>query len=414
MKLKFLGGAREVGRSGILLDTGKSRILMDYGVKIQPEPGEFPLVPEHVDAIIPTHAHLDHCGAIPMLASTKAPVYATSATSELMGLLLRDFLKIAHIKNYPNRFSRDDLQKSLARVRETRYEKEFAVKDARCKLYDAGHIPGSAGVLVSSGKKNVYYTGDTKMLSQRLVDGCMLPSEKIDTLIIESTYSDRNHPDQASNELAFRHEVDEALNMNEHVLVPSFAVGRAQEMLLTLKNYSNYLVVDGMAKEATEIALRNRMYIRDFEGLRSVYNKCRKIKTEKQRAAALRRPSVIVSTSGMLTGGPSAYYLRKIHDHRDSKVLFVGFQVEGSPGKTLMDTNMYKDDRDEYNVRCKISRFDFSAHAGKDELFSMIRKISPKRVVCVHGDKCPEFASEIRKTLGIDAFAPALGDELEI
>lgn len=414
MKIKFLGGAQEVGRSAIFLDSGKSRIVMDYGVKIQPEPGEFPLRPEKVDAIIPTHAHLDHCGAVPMLVGMNAPVYLTPPTAELMGLLLRDFLKISYAKNYPHRFSKEDMQKSLNSARHVKYGKTFKVKDLECSLHDAGHIPGSSGVLVKCGKKSVFYTGDIKLGSQRLVNGCSLPKEKIETLIIESTYSDRNHPDAKENEAAFLHEVDEALNMGEHVLIPSFAVGRSQEMLLALKNYANYLVLDGMAKEATEIALRNEKYLKQHEELKRVFRKCRKAKTEKQRAAALKRPSVIVSTSGMLTGGPSAYYLRKIYGRKDSRVIFVGFQVEGSPGKILLDTNMYNDGEREYHVRCKIARFDFSSHAGKEELFRIIKTISPKKVFCVHGDNCPQFASEIKKTLGIDAYAPKIGDEMEI
>jgi putative mRNA 3-end processing factor len=116
----------------------------------------------------------------------------------------------------------------------------------------------------------------------------------------------------------------------------------------------------------------------------------------------------------MLTGGPAAYYLRHMKNSRDSKVIFVGYQVEGSPGKILFDTNVYKSEEEEYDVRCKITKFDFSSHAGKGELIKIIRKINPRRVLCVHGDSCPEFAQFVEEETGIPSHAPENGDELEI
>ena len=414
MKIRILGGGQEVGRSAIQVQTKNASIIMDYGVKIEPAPGEFPLVPDKVDAIIPTHSHLDHCGAVPVLARHKAPVFTTSATAEMSELLINDFLKIARINQYPQRFTREDARKIMNSIKAVKCEKPFSVKDASIKLFDAGHIPGSAGVLLSSGKKNIFYTGDIKLSAQKLVSGCRLPKEKVSTLIIESTYSDRNHPDVHNRDALFRSEIDEALNMNEHVIIPVFAVGRAQEILLNLKGYENYVALDGMAKEATRIILKNSKCIRNSDELKNIFRKIRKIDNVKQREAALKKPSIIVTTSGMLSGGPVAYYLRKIQSRRDSKVIIVGFQVEGSPGKQLLDTNIYKNENEEFAVRCRITRFDFSSHAGRGELLEIIRKIKPEQVICVHGDKCPQFARDIEREFRIPAFAPKNGDEIEI
>lgn len=414
MKIKILGGGQEVGRSSIQVQTKKASVIMDYGVKIEPEPGEFPLVPQKVDAIIPTHSHLDHCGAMPVLAKHRAPVFATRLTAEMSELLLNDFLKIARLNNYPQHFTKEDSRKILKSIREVSYEKQFSVKDARLKLYDAGHIPGSSGVLLSEGKKNIFYTGDTKLNPQNLVNGCKLPKERIETLIIESTYGDRNHPDIKNRDALFRSEIDDAINKGEHVIIPVFAVGRAQEILLNLKGYENYVALDGMAKEATKIVLRNSKYIRNSEELKKIFSKIKKIENDKQREQVLKKPSIIVTTSGMLTGGPVAYYLRKIQDRRDSKVIIVGFQVEGSPGKNLLETNIYKNEGEEYSVRCKITRFDFSSHAGRDELFGIINRIKPEQVLCVHGDKCQQFAKDVEKEFRIPAIAPKNGDEIEI
>lgn len=414
MLIEFLGGAREVGRSAILVKSDGASVILDYGVKIQPEPGEFPMLPKNVDAVIPTHGHLDHCGAIPVLAEMKPSVICTKTTAEIMELLLNDFLKVAKINGYPRKFSKDDIRKTMKNTISSEYGKEFCIKDLKFKLYDSGHIPGSSGVLVKSGKKNLYYTGDIKLIAQKLVGGCKLPKEKIDTMIIESTYGDRDHPDDRTREMMFRSEIDEALNANEHVLIPVFAVGRAQEILLHLKGYENYTVLDGMAKEATEIILRNKNSITDHTELRKIYRKVKKIENDKQRKRVMDKPSIIVSTSGMLTGGPAIQYLRKIRDRRDSRIMFVGYQVEGSPGNILLDTNIYKGEEEEFDVRCKISKFDFSSHAGRSELMKIIRKINPKRVLCVHGDSCPDFAKNIEKETGIHAEAPKNGEEINI
>lgn len=414
MFVEFLGGAQEVGKSAILVNTGKTRIMMDYGVKIQPEPAQFPPVPEKLDAAIPSHCHLDHSGALPLLAGMKIPFYMTKTTFELSKLLLRDFLKVTKLNEDPERFTKDDIAKFAKKTVVTDYNRMFNVKDASCTLYDAGHIPGASGILVKSNGKSLFYTGDTKFNEQMLVKGCSLPREKIDALIIESTYGDREHPDRNTQIRQFRAEIDETLNRGESVIVPVFAVGRSQEILLMLKDYANYIALDGMAKEATEIILRNKKFVNKHADLKKAFKNVKKIKGDLQRSRILKKPGIIVTTSGMLSGGPVSYYIRKMWQRRESRIIIVGFQAENTPGKHLLETGVFLSEGKALDVKCKISRYDFSSHAGKEELLKIVRKTRPGKVMCVHGDNCRSFAKTIKQSLGIPAYAPMNGEMMEI
>ncbi len=415
MELQFLGGCREVGRSGILLSTKGTNIILDYGVELQPDI-RYPLFPKKkIHAVIPTHCHLDHVGSVPVLFKKYEPtVYMTRLTYELSDLLIKDFLKVARRNKKPLRFSRRDFKKMKRNVKIVDYEEEFQIGDVKIKLYDAGHVPGSAGVLLNVEGKNVFYTGDIKLYPTRLLNGCVLPKEDIDVLIMETTYGDREHPPRDQHEREFRDEVDYALNQEEFALVPVFAIGRAQEMMLVLKGYEKYMVLDGMAKEATRIMIRYNKYLRSPGDLGSIFNKIRVIENDRQRRDVLKRSSVILSTAGMLSGGPMIFYLKKLRNRKDSRVIFVGYQVEGTPGNYLLNTGVFKNDETEFDVKCKIRKFDFSAHAGRRELLEIVKKLRPKKVICVHGDHPEKFAKDVEKKFGIDATAPKNGDKITL
>lgn len=408
MKIKILGSGREVGRSAILLFHDNFKISLDFGVKLQPEPPSFPIVHKDVDGIIVTHSHLDHSGAIPLLPNVNC--YMTELTKKLTKLLLFDFVKVARINNYKIGFSKKDVKLALLNARIT--EDKFIIKNIPCNFFDAGHIPGSRSVLLNIEGKNIFYTGDIKLEKQNLIDGCKLPKEEIDILIIESTYGDRDHPNRKEEEERFKSEIDETLNQSGIVLLPTFAVGRAQELLLILKDYSDYIAIDGMAKDATKIIMNYNL--KTSSSLKKIFKRIKKVNTAKERERIIRKGNrIIITTSGMLNGGPVVYYLKKIYKRKDCKILFTGFQVEGTPGKYLLDTGIFAYQDLEFHVNCPVNRFDFSSHAGKSELFKIIEKLNPKIVICVHGDNCNEFAKDIEKEFGINAFSPNNGEILE-
>jgi putative mRNA 3-end processing factor len=410
MKIKILGSGNEVGRSGIFLSENNFSILLDYGVKLQPEPPSYPLLPEDSCDMIITHAHLDHSGAIPILRNNKA--FMTKETFKIYSLLIKDFVKVGIDERYPMPFTKQDVKKSLKNV--VIVDNRFEIGDVEINLFDAGHIPGSRSILLRVDDKKIFYTGDIKLLPQRLIDGCKLPNEEVDLLVIESTYSYKEHPERKEEEERLKAEIDDVINKNGIALLPTFAVGRAQEMLLILKDYKDYIALDGMAKEATKIIMNYN--IKSSGLLKNIFKKIMKVKNNKQREKLLRRreKNIIITTSGMLNGGPVVHYIKKIHKDKNSKILFTGFQVEGTPGEKLLKTSFFEYKDIKLEVNCKLKNFDFSSHAGRSELIEIIKKLNPKAVICVHGDRCEEFSENIEKEFGIKSYAPTNGEIIKI
>lgn len=412
MEVQVLGAGNEIGRSAILVKA-KENILLDCGVKIQPEPPKYPELPKDINACVISHAHLDHCGATPVLFLEKEiPVYMTDVTLELASLLVKDSMKVAKKNGYPTPFGKSEAKRMVKNTRLVDYGERFRIGEFVCALYDAGHIPGSSGVLLNNGKR-IFYTGDIQTADSQLLRGCKLPKET-DTLIIESTYSDRNHPKRGEEEKRLVEAVEDALALNEAALIPVFAVGRAQEVLLILEKYANKIALDGMAKAASDIISGYGSYLKDRHRLKSVLKKVKFVHTDKERERVMKSRPIIISSAGMLGGGPAIHYLRLIQKRKESKVLFTGFLVEESPGRNLIETKIFKTAEEQFHVHCDLQQFELSAHAGRDALFEIVEKLKPKQVVCVHGEKCDEFAKEIEERFSIDAYAPKNGESVRL
>ncbi|MFH1420756.1 MAG: MBL fold metallo-hydrolase [Candidatus Aenigmatarchaeota archaeon] len=416
MKITFLGGAGEVGRNAFLLEEKQTRIMLDFGVRIQPEPPTYPEQTPEVDAIILSHAHLDHCGGIPALYRKGNPMLVTNdVTLELIQLLINDSMKISRLEGFPIPYDRRDVQKMLASAHIVPYRKHFDIKQFRCEFYDAGHIPGSCGTLIESKEsgKRIFYTGDIDFKPTELLNGCNLPG-KIDTLIIECTYSNRDHPPREKEKKRFLEIVESVVANNERALFPVFALGRSQEVLLILEKFAKKVSLDGMAKSASDIILQYPQYLRNAKRLRTVLNRTSWVYTQELRKHALKHAQLIVSPAGMLSGGPILFYLGALKNDKTLKILLTGFQVEDSAGFKLVNTGMFEHDEEHFKVAGKCERFDFSSHAGRSDLFKIIEKVKPKRVICIHGDDCKSFAREIKKKYNISATAPDIGETIEI
>ncbi len=416
MKIQFLSGSKCVGKSAILVSE-EANLMLDYGVRLHPEPPEYPPLPQvdELDAVIPSHCHLDHCGAIPILYKVFRPILYTNGVSfELINLLIRDSAKITRLKHFPQKFSKRDIGRMRRHYQLINYRHPFKVGDLRVTAYSAGHVPGSAMILVE-GKKKVLYTGDVNLKDTELLKGCDLPNVRPDVLIIESTYAERDHPDRLNQEKRFIGKIQETLANNGSVVIPVFAVGRAQEILLLLEKYGieDKIALDGMAKKASEIILSYKRYLRDPQRLKRILNKVEWVKNQRQRESLLRRPRIILATAGMMGGGPVVYYMSELHDREDCRVLLVGYQVEDTPGRTLMDTKHYEINGEVFKVRIGVEKFDFSSHAGGKDLVEIVRRLKPKKVFCVHGDDTPRFAKTLRAR-GFDASSPEEGEVFEI
>jgi putative mRNA 3-end processing factor len=404
-KLAFLGAMSCVGASGVLVDTGE-KLLLDYGVKPSELPPKFPLPTDSIDALLLTHAHLDHSGAIPLMVKNSAPVYAFEVTRDLAQLLLLDSIKISHEEGIDLPFSRQDVERTVKNFVPVEYSKSFKIGSTSVSYFDAGHIPGSAIVHIKSGRTSLMYTGDFNTINTRLLKACDAELPETRFLIIESTYSDREHPDRKQEEKEFVKTVEETISKDGTVVVSAFAVGRAQEVLLILDKYGiDYpLYLDGMAKNATTIINKYRKFLHEPNSLDKALAKVKYVKP-RMRKNIIKQPCVIVTTSGMLSGGPVVQYIKALHADEYSSLLLTGWQLEGTPGKTLLETGKFIGDGLDLEVRMLVKRFDFSAHVGRSGLFDFIKKVAPEKIFCIHGDHTEEFAAELREK-GFDAVAP--------
>ena len=408
MKISCLGGFREVGRSGVVLDTGGARILLDYGIKV--ETGEVPLKTKNIDAILLSHAHLDHSGMIPCV---KSEIYATAATLEQAHLLLEDSIKVAKKKNLPIRFSKNDIKKMKEFI--VTYGQEFEIENTAIEVYDAGHVPGSAGFLLET-KKRIFYTGDFKLSETRLLRGANYKEVKeVDILITESTYAYKEHPPREAVEEKLIEIIEETIANDGNVILPVFAVGRAAEILLVLHAYKiKYpIYLDGMAKEATEIITHYPELLKSPKTLKKALERIIPLYTQKDRKLALKGPSIIVTTAGMLSGGPAVHFLKKLRNKEECSLVFTGFQVPGTPGRELLETGIYSNENISFKVKMNIKYLDFSAHSSRSELLELFEYLNPEKIIVMHGENCEEFAVELNK-IGYKAIAPKNGDELKV
>ncbi len=407
MRIHCLGGFREVGRSAVLLETESERILLDYGIKV--ETGETPLQAKEVSALLLTHAHLDHVGLAPVV---KSEVYATAATLDQGRLLLEDSLKVAKRKNQPIHFSKRDIRKMKTFI--VTYGQRFELGNCEIEVFDAGHVPGSAGFLIE-GDKRVFYTGDFKLSDTRLLNGARFDVKDVDVLITESTYAYKEHPPRKIVEEKLIEIVEETIARDGNVLIPVFAVGRAAEILLVLHAHKikHPIYLDGMAKEATEIIMRYPELLKNHKALKKALDRVIPLYTQRDRKIALKNPSVIVTTAGMLSGGPVVHFLKKLYNREDCALVFTGFQVPGTPGRELLETGMFVSENLKLKVRMRIKYLDFSAHCSRSELLEFIESVNAGKIIVMHGDSCEEFAAELRE-MGYEAVAPENGEVLEI
>jgi len=412
--IEFLGGCEEIGREAFLVKDGNTNVLLEYGVELQPNI-KLPLLPAvKIDGLFVSHAHLDHSGMVPLIYKFQNPtLYATPATLDLMNLLLEDYIKVAGLTRGFSEYQKYDIAKMNKHFKSCSYNQKFKIGKLTAKLFDASHIPGSASIYIS-GSKSILYTGDINAISTYLLDYKEINYPKIDCLITESTYSERDHPNRKTEEKRFIDKITEY--ENGLVLLPTFAVGRAQELLLML--YSNgikrEIYLDGMAQKASDIILYYKKYIKNSDILKKVLKKVNFIRTKKQRDKIIKNGGIVVTTSGMLNGGPIVYYLKKVRNVKNTCLLITGYQAPGTPGEKILKTRYFENEENKFKVNIEVQKFDFSGHAGRKELFNLIKKISPKKVICVHGDNTKKFAMEITKKLKIEASAPKIGESIEI
>jgi len=420
LRLKVLGGGRRVGKSALLVEGSKTRFLMDYGVDISGSEPEFPLHvrPRDLDFVVITHAHLDHSGAAPLLyVSAKPKLYCTSLTLELSDVLIADFLKIS--KYYiPYEYGQVEEMRSGAAVVE--FGDEVEERGATLRFWNAGHIPGSLMVEVEVDGKTILYTGDFNTVDTRLLKGADLePFERADIVVMEGTYALFDHPPREEVERAFVNDALEVLDSGGNVLVPAFAVGRAQEILCVLAKHGfKYpIYVDGMARRVNNLLLEDPSALRDPDFVRKALTSAIHVNDRRDRERALEQPSLIVSPAAMLKGGASIHYVKELIEDPRNAIFFVSYVMRETPARKLLETGILELETLKKRAAARIEWYDFSSHCGRRELLSVLERLDPKtKLVIVHSEEegGKRLAEEAARTYGLEVHFPSEGEALEL
>ncbi|MDW7988889.1 MAG: MBL fold metallo-hydrolase [Nitrososphaerota archaeon] len=419
MKLTMLGGAKEIGRSAILLSSENCKLLLDYGISLSREGPDFPLpvISRELDAILLTHAHLDHSGTIPLLyTSAKPKLITTKLTAELSNLLIRDLIKIS---SYHLPYESFELMKMLQSIQYIGISDNLRIKDLHVETFNAGHIPGSLMFLITTEGKKILYTGDFNTIDTKMLHGAQIKNQNIDVLIMEGTYATVDHGNRTQIESNFINSVNEIINSGGTVVIPAFSVGRAQEIICVLHHgkINTNIYIDGMAKNVNIIFLKYPEYFRDPELLSRAFKQTTHVERWSERKQIYKKPCVIVAPAGMLQGGNVRFYVKNIAKSEKNAIFLVSYQVEETPGATLIKTGLYASGKKAEKVNAKISYFDFSSHCGNTELLNTIKTTKAKKVILIHGEK--NYLEKFQKILQEEKIAeeviiPETGEEIKI
>ncbi len=448
MRVIYLGGAREVGASAILLELDGYKLLLDCGIrqgkKKDPLP-DFASIKEFggLDAILISHAHMDHIGSLPLLSKEfpNAKIYMNKMTLELARILLLDSLKIMnHQEGEIPIFKEDDVLKMFERVVLVPYQKEVTLKEKlTLTTYMAGHIAGASCMYLKGREGSLFYTGDYSLTEQHTVSSLSIPKLRPDVVISEATYGDRLHANREKEEERLIACVKEVLDRKGKVLIPVFALGRSQEVLLILKRAFQKkqlpitdVYVDGMVRNINTAFLNNPLYLKQslgkkiLKGKEVFYNDyIHRVDTkeEREKIIASNNPLIVVASSGMLMGGMSEYYASHFVEDKKNAIFLTGYQDEESNGSVLLQL---LDEKEEdrvlklqdhvYKVSCSIDKVGLSAHADKQEMMQLFQLLMPKTILLGHGDTetITAFAKEITKELNVDVYVPSVGEEISL
>ena len=418
LEIRFLGGAREVGRMGIVVKTGKTQLLLDYGVMMGNEP-RFPMhiAPNDVDGLILTHCHLDHSGALPIFyIQDEKPLYATRLTLELTEVLIKDFI---HLSGYYLPFEYLELRSMMRNSLPTAYHEKKTVGDITFQFLDAGHIPGSCQILLEAEGKRILFTGDFNTSKTRLLSSADDKYGELDAIIIETTYANDDHTDRMELEKKFVALITEVVENGGSVLIPAFSIGRSQEIacILAAYHFEYPIIIDGMARAANRIMMDNTDFMQDPRLFLDAMHGARWIDGWRDRRTADKKPSAIISPAGMLKGGPAAFYISKLGRKPKNAVLLVSYQIPGTPGHELLEKGTCVIDGKSRKVKARVEHFDFSSHCGASQLREVVKNLEGDPMVfSVHGTEgnCEQFTRWAKREVGLQAVSPKAGDRFTI
>jgi Cft2 family RNA processing exonuclease len=445
MQVIFAGGASGVGASCTAIELAGQWFVVDAGVRVGRQEDPLPdlslLEDKDVRAIFVTHAHADHIGALPLLhqAFPSVPIFASRATGLLMEVMLTDALKIMNkraveemeLPLYPPEL----VARMLDRVRPLPVGETLtlpALPGVTIATSRAGHIAGAISLGFAASDGSLVISGDISSTPQRTVLGAVPPAlERPDLLVLESTYGARLHPNRQAEELRFVHAVAESIANGGHTLIPCFGLGRGQELLLILQAAQEQgqiptfpIYVDGLVRRvcSTYLLMPEALTPRLQRQIRKGYlpftgSQVSFVRDERDRERVLAGPpACILSSSGMLTGGPSVWYAARLAGNEQASILITGYQDEESPGKKLLDlaeqqTKTLELDGNTVQVRCNVAKYSLSAHADGGELAAYANALQPRKIALVHGDR--DARAALQEKLGdFEVLLPENGKSL--
>jgi KH/beta-lactamase-domain protein len=448
VRISALGGYREVGRSAHLLTTKDSKVLIDCGVKFAQGDEDSPFLNapeflpiESIDAVIITHAHLDHCGLVPLLFKYgyDGAVYCTPPTRDMMSLLQIDYMKVAYGEGRRSPFDSAFVREMVKHTITLNYGDTTDISpDVRLTLQNAGHILGSsiAHFHIGDGIHNIAISGDMKYEKTWLFNPAMDKFPRLETLVMESTYGGfhDHQPSRKEAAEALRSIVSRTIDRGGKVLIPVFAVGRSQEVMIVLEQYMRQkelkevpVHLDGMIWEATAIHtaypeylnsnLRNQIFQKGENPFLSPIFKRVESADMRERICNDPEPCIVLATSGMLNGGPVMEYFKNWCTEPNHSLVFVGYQAEGTLGRRIQ--RGWKDIQFTERggktltlpIKLGIDTVDgFSGHSDRNQLMGYVQNIQPKpeRILVMHGEeaKCLDLAVSLHKRFGVETRAP--------
>ncbi|WP_256545163.1 beta-CASP ribonuclease aCPSF1 [Halobellus inordinatus] len=449
VRITTLGCCREVGRASFILSTAETRILIDCGDKPGSDDVPYLQVPEalgaganSLDAVVLTHAHLDHSALVPLLYKYgyDGPIYTTEPTRDLMGLLQLDYLDVAAKEGRTPPYESEMVREAIKHTIPIEYgDVTDIAPDVKLTFHNAGHILGSAvsHFHIGDGLYNVAFSGDIHYEDTRLFNGAVNDFPRVETLVLESTYGGRDdyQTDQEDSERELLDVINETYDRGGKVVIPAFAVGRSQELMLVLEEAmrtgkipSMPVHLDGMIWEATAIHttypeylrddLRDRIFHEDENPfLADEFNHIDGGDDERQDVADGDQ-AIILSTSGMVTGGPIMSWLKHIGPDPDSRLVFVGYQAQGTLGRRIQngwDEIPIGGDRvgrsETLKLEMDVETVDgFSGHADRQGLENFVKTMNPRpeKILCVHGDErsVQDLSSGLYHDYHLRTFAP--------
>ena len=445
IRLGFLGGARQVGRSCLLLQTPNSKILLDCGVDVASQGQErFPIfnVPEfgisQIDAIIISHAHLDHVGLLPYLYKMgyKGPCYMTLPTRDISSLLSLDFIGVAYKQAATPLFDSKDIKEMVKHSICINYNEVTDIApDIRLTFYNSGHVLGGSLIHlnIGNGAHNLLYMGDYKYARTRLLDPAVCNFPRVETVITESTYGSKSDvlPPRRETEEQFIKMVKETISNGGKVLLPELGLGHAQETLLRMEEAMRAgelpnvpIYIDGMIWDINAIhtaypdflsnKIRSQIFADKNPFLSNVFSRVGSAQERKQVIEG--GPCIVIATSGMLQGGASVEYFKNFADNKNNLMLLSCYQGPGSLGRQLQEgaNRVIVEDENtkrEIEVKMKVVLFNgLSPHAGRNEIMSYFNNINPcpKRIIVNHGEvsKSLDLASALYKLNRVETNVP--------